>query len=254
MTQQQLKEHLHYDEVTGAITIIKPTSNRQKIGDIVSNSVAINLFGKAYGTLSILALYLYNDYSLKLITLDGTSSLRLSNLYKVGSEIGTELTQELLKKFLDYNPDTGIFTWKARYITNIKVGSIAGGVQGTLPDKGYRVITLLGTNYSAHRLAWLYVYGNFPDKQIDHINHNRDDNRIANLREVSNHTNMKNKSKYTTNTTGYSGVEQHGNNWKARIGVNGTKVLLGVFRTIEEAIAARKAAEKLLTYHTNHGL
>ena len=65
---------------------------------------------------------------------------------------------------------------------------------------------------------------------------------------------MKNKSLYTTNTSGYSGVEPDGKNWKARIGVNGTKVLLGVFITFEEAVAARKAAEKLLEYHKNHGL
>lgn len=254
MTQQLIKTHLHYDENTGFITVINPTSSHQKVGQHLHTKPYINLFGKSYGILSILALYIYGDYNKKLITLDGTQKFTKDNLIEVGQFTNAPLTQELLKKFLSYDSSTGIFTWIARPTSNIIVGTQAGNVQGSLPDAGYVNITLCGRQYRAHRLAWLYVHGVLPDNQIDHINHNREDNRIVNLRVVSNHTNMKNKSLYTTNTSGHSGVEPHGKNWKARIGVNGTKILLGVFITFEEAVAARKAAEKLLEYHKNHGL
>jgi len=254
MTQQQLKEHIQYDEITGSITIIKPTSNRQRIGDQLDINQRINLFGKSYGLFNVLAIYLYGNQDIKLITLDGSTDISKSNLLVVGSEIGKPMTTELLKKYLMYSTTTGEFTWKSRYCTNIEINSTAGSVVGTLPDGGYRIITLLGKTYQAHRLAWLYVNGEFPEKQLDHINHNRDDNRIDNLREASIHTNMKNKSLYKNNRTSYSGVTEHGTNWKARIGVNGNKVLLGVFSTFNEAVAARKAAEKLLLYHENHGL
>ena len=254
MTQSHLKTLIEYDPTTGSITLIKKTSNFQAVGDSLHDRPYINLNGKSYAILKLLSIYLHNDESIKLITLDGTTCYRLSNLFVIGSLSKIPLTQEILKKFLTYDKTTGQFAWKARYIANVKVGAAAGYVTGSMPDGGYVQLSLLGSVYPAHRLAWLYEYGEFPDKQLDHINHNRQDNRIANLREATQHVNMKNKSMYYTNRTGYSGVSPHGDSWKARIGVNGTKVLLGVFKSIEEAIAARKAAEKLLSYHENHGL
>lgn len=254
MTKQQLTQLIHYEPDTGNITLKVPTSNRQQVGDTLHDKPYINLYQKAYGILKLLAIYLYDNQSVKLITLDGTNNYKLTNLFIVGTYNGKDLTQNMLKKFLNYDKATGIFTWISRYIANTPIGTTAGNVQGTLPDGGYIQISLFGKLYPAHRLAWLYIHGHFPEKQIDHIDHNRTNNCITNLREASNHTNMKNKSKYATNKTGYSGVEEHGDNWKARIGVSGTKVLLGVFKTFNEAVAARKAAEKLLNYHYNHGL
>lgn len=253
MTQEELKTLIHYDTHTGHITLLQATTNRQKVGDVVTPCNSLNLYRSTYATLKLIALYVYGDYNIKLITLDGTDNTSLSNLFVVGSLTGVPLTQGILKTFLHFDRDTGIFTRIARTIASTQLGTVAGNVQGTLPDAGYIQISLLGKLYGAHRLAWLYEYGHLPEKQIDHINHDRTDNRIANLRVVDNHTNMKNKSLYTTNSSGYTGVEKHGNNWKARIGVNGTKVLLGVYSTYEEAVAARKAGEKLLSYHNNHG-
>lgn len=254
MTQEYLKTLIEYNGITGTITLLTKTSNRQQVGELLHTKPYINLNGKSYGTLKLLAIYLYNNPDVKLITLDGTACYKLSNLFVVGSFNNTPLIQDILKTFLSYDKDTGIFTWKARYLANTPIGQVAGNVQGTLPDAGYVQISLLGKLYSAHRLAWLYVYGKFPDKQLDHKDHNRTNNSINNLREATQHVNMKNKSMYYTNSSGYAGVEPHGNNWKARIGVNGTKVLLGVFNTYEEAVAAKKAGEKLLAYHENHGL
>lgn len=159
------------------------------------------------------------------------------------------ITQKELKDKLTYNPATGHFYWLKGKMKD----RVAGCKCGNLPDQGYWEITINKKRYRAHRLAWLYMYGTLPDKLMDHIDHNRTNNAISNLKEVDKHTNAKNKTLYRNNKTGYPGVDPHGNNWKARIGVNGTKVLLGVFPTFEEAVAAKKAGEKLLAYHKNHG-
>ena len=89
------------------------------------------------------------------------------------------ITQEELKELLDYNPETGLFTWNV--YNNIKNKTTAG----TFND-GYIQIKIKQKIYQAHRLAWLYVYGEWPKGQIDHINGIRDDNRIENLRDVTN--------------------------------------------------------------------
>ena len=159
------------------------------------------------------------------------------------------LTQEELKNKLHYDPITGVFTW----LKGSMKDKIAGCKCGELPNQGYWEITIDKKRYKAHRLAWLYVFGSFPEKVLDHIDHDRINNTISNLREATIHINAKNKTIYRTNKSGYPGVDKHGDNWKARIGVNGTKVLLGVFPTFEEAVAAKKAGEKLLSYHKNHG-
>ncbi len=179
--------------------------------------------------------------------------MKFSNLEELGAFDDVPLTQELLHKYFSYNPESGELRWKLRANKASVIGQIAGATVGVLPDAGYTMLSFFGKRYFAHRLVWLYVHGEWPEKQIDHINHDRTDNRICNLRMASHYTNMKNKSLYTTNRSGYPGVEPHGKNWKARIGVNGTKVLLGVFSSFKEAVAAKQAGEKLLNYHNNHG-
>ncbi len=115
------------------------------------------------------------------------------------------LTRERLKELLDYDPATGIFVWKVdRGNNRVKVGSAAGG--GGDDGRGYNRIMIDGKSYRSHRLAWLDVYGSFPPDMIDHINGIRDDNRIENLRAVSNQENSRNVNKSTNNTSGYLGV------------------------------------------------
>lgn len=91
------------------------------------------------------------------------------------------ITQNTLKELFDYNPDTGLFTWKVAKARRIKAGDVAGNLNNT----GYIHIRVDGKNYQAHRLAWLYTHGKFPDNCIDHINGIKDDNRISNLRDVT---------------------------------------------------------------------
>ena len=154
-----------------------------------------------------------------------------------------ELTAEYLRSVLHYDQVSGIFTWKVRTSPRVKVGDVAGCPDGI----GYLRIRLHNRPYKAHRLAWMYVYGEWPSLDIDHINRNKADNRISNLRDVSHKQNHQNRSKPSNNTSGHSGVSWHKQNskWQARIKHNKKDIYLGYFTDREEAIAARKAAEKL---------
>ena len=154
-----------------------------------------------------------------------------------------ELSAEYLRSILHYDPDTGIFTWKVRTSSRAKAGDTTGCPDG----HGYLLIRLQSRLHKAHRLAWFYVYGSWPNDQIDHINRNKTDNRIANLREVTNKQNQQNASKRSDNTSGHPGVSwyKRDSKWQARIKHNQKDTHLGYFENLEEAIAARKAAEKL---------
>jgi len=154
-----------------------------------------------------------------------------------------ELTAEKLRELLHYDQVSGIFTWKVRTSRSVKVGNLAGSVDGD----GYLRVMALSRRYQAHRLAWLYMYGVWPEGQIDHINRIRTDNRIANLREVTNKQNHQNRSKPSNNTSGHSGESwyKRDSKWVAKITHNYKHTHLGYFENLEEAIAARKAAEKL---------
>ena len=154
-----------------------------------------------------------------------------------------ELTAEYLRSVLHYDPATGIFTWKVRTAHNVKVGDVAGCPNGD----GYLQIKLQRRHYKAHRLAWLHVYGEWPKEQLDHTNRIRTDNRISNLREVTNKQNGQNRSKRSDNTSGHPGVVWHKriSKWRAQIKHNQKLIYLGLFENLEDAVSARKAAEKL---------
>ena len=160
-----------------------------------------------------------------------------------------ELTQDKLMEILSYDYDSGNFTWKSPTNRSIRVGDIAG----TVTDMDYIQIGVLGKLYLAHRLAWLYVYGYFPT-EIDHINRNKADNRILNLREVTHSENQKNQKMNSKNTSGFTGVYKHRNGkWVAQIQVGGKSINLGYFHKIENAVATRKNAEIKYKFHKNHG-
>tara|TARA_R110000787_G_scaffold105430_1_gene212847 strand:- start:31 stop:522 length:492 start_codon:yes stop_codon:yes gene_type:complete len=155
------------------------------------------------------------------------------------------LTQERLKELFHYDPYTGVFTRLVRISRNTKVGDIAGRLRNS---KGYHYIRLDGKFYYTHRLAWLYMIGEFPSGQIDHINGNKDDNRFTNLRDVSQSTNMQNLRKPRSgNTSGFLGVSwnQQSCNWRAQIRICGKKKYLGGFPTAELAYEAYLTAKRL---------
>lgn len=147
----------------------------------------------------------------------------------------TNLTQTRLQMLLDYNPNTGIFVWRVPRRPHIKVGDVAGSKTA----RRYIDIYVDKKPYKAHRLAWLYMHGKWPDSEIDHINRDRYDNRIANLREVTRSANMQNTVR-KPNASGFRGVgwHKHQKAWRARISVNGKTKNLGYFSTPEEAAEA----------------
>jgi hypothetical protein len=153
-----------------------------------------------------------------------------------------KLTQEQLKRILDYNPETGIFIHKLSPNGRIKKGHIAG----TSGKDTYVKIKINFTLFLAHRLAWLYIHGYFPENDIDHVNRIKNDNRIINLREASRSCNIRNASIRSDNKTGITGIyyDSKHNRWVAGITINGNSQYIGRFKTLAEAAYARWTAEK----------
>jgi hypothetical protein len=147
-----------------------------------------------------------------------------------------------LNELLAYDPDAGLFTWKVWRRWSAPVG----GVAGNKVKKGYIKISIDGVDYSAHRIAWKMFYGSEPVEQVDHINGDKSDNRICNLRAASNAQNQANVAISQNNTCGFKGVSfhKHSGKWQARIGVNYKRIHIGKFNTPEEAHEAYKKAAK----------
>jgi hypothetical protein len=120
---------------------------------------------------------------------------------------------------------------------------------------GYRQGSINGKNYVAHRIVWVMHYGSEPPDQIDHINHNRSDNRVENLREATNAINGKNQKANKRNTSGVCGVSWSARDrlWYAYINVDGRRVNLGTFASKDAAAAVRREAEIVYGFHANHG-
>lgn len=158
-------------------------------------------------------------------------------------------TQALLRKFFIYNPITGDLIY--RLPNNQKN---IGDTFGTLGSQGYLIGSIGGKTYFVHRLIWLYLYGYLPD-QVDHIDHNRTNNALHNLREVSNLENHKNCSVSKNSSTGVNGVSIHKptGKYRAYIMVNKKQIHLGLFDTLEEAKKARELADVEHNFHQNHG-
>jgi hypothetical protein len=146
------------------------------------------------------------------------------------------ITQAELKEILEYNPDTGVFTWKKTVCNRVVVGNVAGHKT----NWGYISIKIQGKHYQAHRLAYLYMTGKFPENDIDHINHIKDDNIWANLRDATGSQNQANKVKQKNNTSGYKGVNWHRNKWRAQISYMNKTMDLGYYTTPQEAAEAYK--------------
>ena len=149
------------------------------------------------------------------------------------------ITQERLKKLFSYDSATGVFKY-ASPRSRVRVGNVAGYDKGN----GYRRIEVDGKAYQEHRLAWLYVYGEFPDGEVDHIDGNRANNAISNLRVVSHSKNCQNKIvARSDSSSGIIGVAKRGNKYIAEITANGIYKYLGRFATEVEAAAAYSSAK-----------
>lgn len=139
-----------------------------------------------------------------------------------------------LKELLDYDPNTGIFKWRKTVNHN---GAKKGSTAGTLSDRGYIKIKIMGKLHRAHILAWIYSYGKFPCK-LDHKNNNTTDNRLSNLREATQQQNIRNSRKRKGCTSRFKGVAFIRNRWESTISVSGKKKYLGRFKSEESAARA----------------
>ena len=150
---------------------------------------------------------------------------------------------EEMKQYLSYDPETGDFTWiNKRPTSRVSIGQKAGIVT----DQGYVQLMFNRTTYRTHRLAWLFTHGKWPDKHIDHIDGNRSNNKLSNLRDVTAQENAFNMTKIKSKS-GYMGVSKHKSSWRSRIMLNGVDMCIGIFKTPELASEAYQAAK--LKYH-----
>lgn len=150
-------------------------------------------------------------------------------------------TQKRLLELLDYDPQTGVWTWRVRR-GNKRAGSRAGHVRA---QDGYVTIHMDGANHLAHSLAYIYMTGTLPDFDLDHRDLVRSNNRWDNLREATRSRNKQNQRVRRDSVTGFKGVTQHGRTFGARIQAGGSRLYLGSFSTPEEAHAAYLAAAKV---------
>ena len=159
-----------------------------------------------------------------------------------------ELSLMRLKEVLYYDPLTGHFTWLVSTSNRVKVGNKAG----TQGDDGYILINIDGERFRSHRLAWMYMYGNMPDFEIDHINRIRNDNRISNLRLATSKQNKENGGLRSNNTSGHVGVswDKTREKWMAFVINNRKFINLGRYDDLNRAINA--ATKGRLTYHTHY--
>ncbi|AYN94411.1 HNH endonuclease [Pseudomonas sp. LTJR-52] len=164
------------------------------------------------------------------------------------------ITQEQLKAKFHYSPLAGVF--------EKRVGTKRKGykwvlVGTTKTDTGYASMQIMGKRYLVHRLAWLYVYGKFPDMALDHIDGDRLNNAISNLREVTAAQNVHNSQKPSHNKSGVKGVSycEASKTWTAQVAIERRPVFMKRYKTKEEAIQAVRAARELAHgEYANHGI
>lgn len=171
-----------------------------------------------------------------------------------------DLTFEEVYKILTYDCFEGELRWSENLLdlTHMHIAAASrfrGKPAGSFDKDGYIAIHVKGATYKAHRLAWLMTYEEWPSKDIDHVDGNPSNNRIENLREATKSENLRNQRLHKNSTTGVTGVVFHKKNkrYGAYIKSNGKDVYLGWFSTLEEAAAARQAANEEYGYHPLHG-
>lgn len=185
--------------------------------------------------------------------------------------VRSDITPELCRQLLDYDPDTGELTWLPRDAAMFGDSECNGGVRTaawqtarwntrysgqpaftSIDSTGYRSGRILNITFRAHRVIWAIAHGYWPDV-IDHIDGDTTNNRLRNLRNVDTATNAVNTARPSNNTSGHVGVYRRFNKWVAQINHNGTTRRIGAYDTIGEAVAARAAESQRLGFHENHG-
>lgn len=189
--------------------------------------------------------------------------MRPSRLVARSKLMHKKISPEMMSSLVEYDPGTGAFFWKHREPRLFRSEAACNAWNNANASKpafsvnngrGYTAGYIFGRKYFSHHVAWAIVFGEWPG-QIDHVNGDRADNRIANLRAVSSAENNRNRKTPNTNRSGQIGVfyDHRRSRWVARIHFDGKRTFLGHFQRKCDAILARKKAESKLGYHPNHG-
>ena len=153
------------------------------------------------------------------------------------------ITAARVRELLHYDPETGVFTWKVKHTTR----SVPGMQPKAKDEMGYGLIVVDGFRLKTHRLAWLYVTGEWPKQSLDHMDGDPSNNRYANLRDIPQSHNTQNMRGATKRSlSGFLGVSPHKARFRARIRVNRKLIHLGAFATPEEAYSVYLEAKRKL--------
>ena len=245
MTQDTIKKALCYDPDTGIFTW-RYAHAGVKAGQPVylqkkDNTYKIKFQGKKYPAPRLAWLYMYGTLPEVVSHINGdTTDNRICNLQDCSpptaqKQTPPEMTAEYLRSIIIYDAETGKFYWKIDRAENVKAGA---EVFQNINTSGYKDITTSGRTYRAHRLAWLYTYGEWP-KVIDHINGDRQDNRICNLRSTTQRGNTQNMKHHREGRLVGASYVKHIDKWVAQIyhkEVNGrVPIVIGYYKTEQEA-------------------
>jgi hypothetical protein len=251
LTAERLRELLNYNPDTGVFTWRVNRGSNKTAGNQAGHRTSggyfcISIDGNEYHSHALAWLYVYGVLPKirEIVRLNSDlADNRIANLAEHIKSKDREVTQDRLKSELDYCEETGHFRWRISPVNTIKAGSDAG----VLDADGYIRIKIGSASYAAHRLAWLYVHGVWPAHEIDHINGVRNDNRIANLRDIPRTGNIQNqRTAQAGSKSGLLGVYSNHGKWRAVIQVNKKTIALGNFSTPEEAHAAYVEAKRRL--------
>jgi hypothetical protein len=248
ITREQVLEHLSYDGDSGELVYLKDGFKRKAGDPVPIASNVINILGSSYSKMKLIWLIVHGEWpSRKINTRDfGSKDCSKESLTQGGGMLGRELCHERLHEVLDYNQDSGIFTWKISMSSTGRKGAEAGVIG---PD-GYRKIRADGRLYTAHRLAFLYMTGAWPEDRIDHIDGIRDNNAWVNLRQADASENAQNQYKAQSNnkSSGLLGVyfDKDKSAYGAKVNLHGKQHHAGFHPSPEEAHQAYLQLKKKL--------
>lgn len=259
LTAERLRELLHYDPETGIFTW-KVRRGMAPAGSAAGSArpdgrITIYVDSVPYEASTLAWLYVHGEFPpKKLRRKNGVNSdNRIANFHDpyapMPKVIHPPLTADRLRELVAYDPDTGVFTRRKVMGKTSRVGDVIGSIN----KQGRLEISVSGKIHFAHRLAWLYMTGDWPKYTIDHIDGDPINNRFANLRDVPHSVNTENvRAPRSNSRSGILGVAKRHHKWRSAIVVKGKYIFLGSFATQEEASDAYVKAKRL--YHTGNTL